>query len=227
MIKFADRFRKHWQSVRSYANFHDLASDWEREGERISTVLEQHYAEPWRHYHTGEHVVHVQYALDHMGVLANPAVRMAGYFHDAIWLAGYPECERRSAELAEQMLSAVGINPSFTRKVGHLIMTTVHTGLPPADNAEAAIRDADLWSLGFERLAFQRAQEAVRKEFETVPEEAYMAARTAIFRRIGARQLYWTPVGSGREEQARQNLACEGITLINLWNARWDDHRGL
>jgi len=179
----------------------------------VIDLLATYYGEPWRHYHTTEHLNSMQLAMAELGV-ASPRVKVAAYFHDIIWLPGYPQCEEKSAELAATILWRNGARTAFVEDVQRLILATKHSGQPPADEFEAQIRDADLWTLGepdFDK--FLKTQEDVRKEFPMYDDDVYHAGRVKFFRQMFPQQIYWTVPGQQREQQARWNLEKVGITL--------------
>lgn len=202
-----ETWRKYWSMV---PHSNGLV-DWNEIGEDIRFILRSYYSEPWRHYHDTRHVEHFQDALDEMQC-ENPAVRIAGYFHDIIWLPGYSYCELRSAQLARAYLERFGVQPEFIDTVERLILATVHTGLRPVDILEAQVRDADLWTLGCPYFdVFMDTQDLIRQEFAHVPPDQYMKERREIFARFGRIQLFWTPQGCKREEKARENLIRVGV----------------
>src|SRR5947209_7285788 len=69
------------------------------------------WQEPQRRYHT---LAHLTAVLDHVGVLEKYAddpdvVRLAAWFHDAVYLPDRSENEERSARLAERALPEAGV----------------------------------------------------------------------------------------------------------------------
>ena len=208
-----DDFKSDW---RSFLNQHVPGGRYDggRTAQDMITLLNTYYGEPWRHYHSTEHLDNFQKALREIGCY-NPAVRIAGYFHDIVWLPGYPQCEERSAELAAQVLFRLGCRPQFVEDVERLILATKHSGKPPIDEAEAQIRDADLWTLGErDQAKFDATQEAVRREFAHVDEKLYHETRQRLFQRMFVDRIYWTVPGQAREAQARENLAGADIKLL-------------
>ena len=210
-FSYAD-FKSDWQSFLSQ-HVPGGQYDGGRTAEDMITLLNTYYNEPWRHYHTTEHLNSFQIALREMGCY-NPAVRIGGYFHDIVWLPGYPQCEERSADIAAYWLYALGARPTFVDEVKRLIIATKHNGQPPVDEAEAQIRDADLWTLGEPDFAkFERTQHAVRAEFPMYSDEVYYAGRSGLFKKMFPTNIFWTVPGQQREQQALLNLAKVGITL--------------
>ena len=80
--------------------------------DRVYALMVLYYGEPWRRYHTLTHIVSFREALNEME-LCPLSVKIAGYFHDVIWVPGYAQAEERSAEIADRWLEAVGAEEPF------------------------------------------------------------------------------------------------------------------
>lgn len=180
--------------------------DFEKQGLRIFEVLTRYYSEPWRHYHTMNHIRDFMDALDQFEGCPLE-VRIAGWFHDVIWLPGYAQAEERSAEFAAYWLTTIGCEKAFVDKVTALIMATKHNGECPGSMAEAFMRDADLWSLGEPDMnLFVPTQNNVRAEFAAVAPEVYNLSRSQFFVKMCRNAIYWTEQGKLREPTAVRNL---------------------
>src|ERR1051325_7474877 len=80
------------------------------------------WQEPQGHYHTLSHLTAV---LDHIDVLEKYAddpdvVRLAAWFHDAVYLPERSENEERSARIAERALPEAGVPEEKTAEVARL-----------------------------------------------------------------------------------------------------------
>lgn len=104
------------------------------------------WQEPQRHYHT---LAHLTAVLEHIDVLekyaADPdVVRLAAWFHDAVYLPERSENEERSARLAERALLEAGVSEARTAQVARLVRLTV-THAPADDDRDGQVLcDADL-----------------------------------------------------------------------------------
>jgi predicted metal-dependent HD superfamily phosphohydrolase len=188
--------------------------------DRHAANLLARWAEPQRRYHTTDHLVAV---LDRIDVLEeyaqDPAlVRLAAWFHDAVYLPDRSENEERSARLAERALPELDIDPSRTAEVARLVRLTV-THDPASDDTNGAVLcDADLAVLAAPPEAYAAYTAAVREEYAFVPAEAFREGRAAVLRQLlDLPRLFRTPYGEREwEERARGNIRTELAHLGQL-----------
>ncbi|MFJ7156159.1 hypothetical protein ACIQUQ_14585 [Streptomyces sp. NPDC101118] len=171
------------------------------------------WAEPQRRYHTTEHLAAV---LDRIDVLAEhagdpAAVRLAAWFHDAVYRPDRSENEERSAALAERALPELGLAPALTAEVARLVRLTVTHDPAPGDRDGEVLCDADLAVLAGAPEEYAAYAAAVRDEYGFVPDEAFREGRAAVLRQLLALpRLFRTPYGTEHwEATARRNLATE------------------
>ncbi|MEV6835263.1 hypothetical protein AB0N17_12215 [Streptomyces sp. NPDC051133] len=171
------------------------------------------WQEPQRRYHT---LAHLTAVLDRVDVLqeyaADPdVVRLAAWFHDAVYLPERSENEERSARLAERALPEAGLPDAKTAEVARLVRLTV--GHDPAgdDRDGQVLCDADLAILAAPPSAYAGYTAEVREEYHFVPSDAFRAGRSAILRQLLALpRLFRTPYGQEHwEATARYNLTSE------------------
>jgi predicted metal-dependent HD superfamily phosphohydrolase len=175
------------------------------------------WSEPQRRYHTLDHLTAV---LDHVDVLEETAddpdlVRLAAWFHDAVYLPDRSENEERSARLAERALPEAGLSADATAEVARLVRLTV-THAPSADDPNGQVLcDADLAILASPADAYAAYTAAVRQEYAFVPPDAFREGRAAILRQLlDLPRLFHTPYGTREwEGPARDNLTNE-LTLL-------------
>lgn len=171
------------------------------------------WAEPHRRYHTTAHLIAV---LDRIDTLADHAddphaVRLAAWFHDAVYRPDRSENEERSAALAERALPEAGVPPSRTAEVARLVRLTVTHDPAPGDTNGEVLCDADLAILAAAPDAYAAYSKAVREEYAFVPDEAFREGRAAVLRQLLALpRLFRTPYGAAHwEAAARRNLTAE------------------
>ncbi|KOU01941.1 MULTISPECIES: HD domain-containing protein [Streptomyces] len=177
------------------------------------------WQEPQRRYHT---LAHLTAVLDHVDVLAEHAedadvVRLAAWFHDAVYLPDRSENEERSARLAERALPEAGVAAEKTAEVARLVRLTV-THAPAGDDRDGQVLcDADLAVLAAPPSAYAAYTAAVRAEYHFVPSDAFRRGRSAILRQLlGLDALFHTPHGRREwEATARRNLAGE-LEMLSL-----------
>ncbi|MFH8490745.1 hypothetical protein [Streptomyces longisporoflavus] len=177
------------------------------------------WAEPQRRYHTTAHLAAV---LDHIDVLEEHAddpglVRLAAWFHDAVYAPDRSENEERSARLAERALSGAGLSEAQVAEVARLVRLTVTHDPAEGDHNGETLCDADLAILAAAPDAYAAYASAVREEYAFVPDEDFRAGRAAVLRQLLALpRLFRTPYGAAEwEGPARANLATE-IDLLSV-----------
>ncbi|MFG2969241.1 MULTISPECIES: hypothetical protein [unclassified Streptomyces] len=180
---------------------------------RYADELLRRWQEPQRRYHT---VAHLTAVLDHIDVLEeyadDPAlVRLAAWFHDAVYLPDRSTNEERSARLAERALADTGISAADVAEVARLVRLTVTHDPAPGDRNGEVLCDADLAILAAPPSAYAAYTAAVREEYHFVPNDAFREGRSAILRQLlDLPQLFRTPHGRTEwEPTARYNLAAE------------------
>ncbi|QMU67480.1 hypothetical protein [Streptacidiphilus sp. P02-A3a] len=176
--------------------------------------LVRRWGEPQRRYHTLRHLDAVLRAVD---ALAGPqardadVVRLAAWFHDAVYAPDRSENEERSARLAERVLAELGLAPGVVAETARLVRLTVDHDPAPGDTAGELLCDADLAVLGGPPGAYAAYAAAVREEYAFVPEPDFRRGRAAVLRQLLALpRLFRTPGGvAAYQQRARANLAGE------------------
>jgi predicted metal-dependent HD superfamily phosphohydrolase len=184
---------------------------------RIGADLDARYGEEHRRYHTREHLAAVLDLVDELAGYAGDAdtVRLAAWFHDAVYDPQRADNEERSARLAERMLADTDLPVSTVDEVVRLVMLT-ETHAPGAEDPNGQVLcDADLAILGSDPDRYAAYTAAVREEYAFVPEEFYRAGRAEVLNGLLALPtLFHTSAAHERyEEQARHNVETE-LTLL-------------
>lgn len=171
------------------------------------------WSEPHRRYHTTTHLTAV---LDHIDTLEQHAdaphlVRLAAWFHDAVYAPDRSENEERSARLAERALPEAGLTDEDTAEVARLVRLTVTHDPADGDRDGEVLCDADLAILAAPPDAYAAYAAAVREEYAFVPDEAFRQGRADVLRQLLALpRLFRTPHGAAHwEAPARENLSAE------------------
>lgn len=175
--------------------------------------LLKRWSEPQRRYHTTDHLAAVLDRVDELEEYADDpdAVRLAAWFHDAVYLPERSTNEERSARLAERALPEAGVPQGTTDEVARLVRLTV-THDAAADDANGAVLcDADLAVLASDPEAYDRYARAVREEYAFVPDDAFRKGRAAVLRQLlDLPRLFRTPHGEREwEAPARRNIVAE------------------
>ncbi len=175
--------------------------------------LLRRWSEPHRRYHTTDHLRAVLDAVDLLEHhAADPdAVRLAAWFHDAVYRGRPGDDEAASARLAAETLPAAGVADEQLREVVRLVELTASHDPAPGDANGAVLCDADLAILGGEPEQYAAYAAAVRSEFAHVTDRDFARGRAEILRRLLASDpMYRTATGAAHwEAAARRNLTAE------------------
>ena len=173
------------------------------------------YADPDRGYHDLRHLAEVLervaelLAVTPAGVDAE-AVRLAAWFHDAVYDGGADD-EERSAQLAVHELSRAGLPLAVVEEVARLVRTTAAHRPAADDPAGQVLCDADLAILAAGSERYREYVDGVRREYAAIPEADFRAGRAAVLRDLLAKPtLFHTGHGLAHWEQpARANVQQE------------------
>lgn len=176
------------------------------------------WSEPQRRYHT---TLHLTAVLDRIDVLEDHAdepalVRLAAWFHDAVYRPDRSENEERSAVLAERALTEAGLTETQVAEVARLVRLTVTHDPADGDADGETLCDADLAILAASPGGYAAYTKAVREEYAFVPDEAFREGRAAVLRQLlDLPRLFRTPHGAKHwEAAARENIATELDLLL-------------
>lgn len=183
----------------------------------IRDALLAAWSSPGRGYHDRTHLTEVLTHLDLLladvpaGAVDTVALRLAAWFHDAVY-EGHRDDEERSALWAADALSG---DPALAAEVARLVRLTEHHHAEPDDLAGSLLCDADLAILaaGPERYAAYVA--GVRQEYADLDDATFAAGRSSVLRQlVDTEHLYATPRARVLwEEVARANVRAELVTL--------------
>jgi predicted metal-dependent HD superfamily phosphohydrolase len=184
-----------------------LGADGDATPEAIDLL--RRWAEPARTYHSLRHLDDCLSQLD-----AAPdqgadrdLVEAALWFHDAVYDPRAGDNENRSADLAAECLTNLGVPGIRAEAAADLVRLTRHIERP--DHADGRlVCDIDLSILGRPAREFDAYDREIRAEYQWVPDSHYRRERAAVFRRfLGWEPLYLTPYFRERYERpARANL---------------------
>jgi predicted metal-dependent HD superfamily phosphohydrolase len=175
----------------------------------LATDLLRRWAEPGRTYHSLRHLDDCLSQLD-----AAPGegadrdlVEAALWFHDAVYDPRAGDNENRSADLASEWLTELGVPKPRVEAVAALVRLTSHRERPD-DSDGRLVCDIDLSILGRPAREFDAYDREIRAEYRWVPDRQYRRERAAVLRHfLGWEPLYLTTYFRKRYEQpARANL---------------------
>jgi predicted metal-dependent HD superfamily phosphohydrolase len=183
------------------------------------------HREPHRHYHTVKHLAYVLAMADELTVqvpVSDPRrVRLALFFHDAVYEPGAATNEADSAALARRELGDMGLDADVVDATADLIVQTAHEADPGDPDAglvmdadAAVVMDADLAVLAAEPAVYAAYVAGVRAEYGHLGPAEWTDGRAAVLRRFLARpSIFHTVPMRAREPRARANLSAELVTL--------------
>ncbi|GAA1803741.1 metal-dependent phosphohydrolase [Planosporangium flavigriseum] len=194
----------------------DLRAQWRAlvpGAEALAEDLITRWSQPHRHYHTTDHLAAVLTVVDRYADLAPDAdaVRLAAWFHDAVYDPRAPDNEERSAQLAETGLPAAGVPAGRVTETARLVRLTAGHAVADGDRTGALLADADLAILAAGQHDYDRYAAAVRREYAHVPEAAFRAGRAAVLESLLALPALFriVPPRVEWEDRARANIERE------------------
>ena len=139
------------------------------------------WSEPHRRYHTLDHLAFMLDVINTHAGLADDidAVRLAAWFHDAIYDPRADDNEARSAALARSMLDVACVD-----EVVRLIELTKDHRVRTGDRNGGLLCDADLAILAAPPPRYEQYARAVREEYAFVPDELFRTGRTNVLQHL-------------------------------------------
>jgi predicted metal-dependent HD superfamily phosphohydrolase len=187
---------------------------------RVGENLLARWGEPQRHYHTLSHLQVVLAVVDeHAGRAEDPtAVRLAAWYHDAVYDPRRVDNEEASALLAEAALPELDVPPDRVTEVARLVRLTATHDPIPGDRNGGLLTDADLCVLASPPDVYQNYTAAVRREYAHVPDPQFVAGRASVLNNLlSLPRLFHTPALRDRwEDAARTNITKELATMREL-----------
>ena len=184
--------------------------------------LRERYDEPHRRYHDLRHIETVLTLVDELAAAEDlgddqrAVLRLAAWFHDAVYDPTATDNEESSALLAETTLTEVGASLGVVVEVARLVRLTTAHEAAAGDRVGAVLCDADLAVLASRPDRYDAYSAAVRQEYAFAPDEQFRTGRAEVLQRLLARdRLYATEAARSRwERSARANLEHELATLV-------------
>lgn len=195
-----------WRALTGACGDGETADRWLAELTRL-------YSGPDRHYHNLRHVAEMLRLLGqfHADAADYSAVRLAAWFHDAVYDTRKGTNEDESAALAGQALDELRIPAETISLTRRLILATKGHEAEGGPPDLGLFLDADLAILGAPEDTYAAYNEAIRREYAWVPEEAYREGRLKVLTNFLRRgRLFYTERMAARfEARARRNLSNE------------------
>jgi predicted metal-dependent HD superfamily phosphohydrolase len=188
----------------------------------VRNDLVKAYSASDRHYHD---LRHIEAMLDllrkHVALLVDPTtVEAAIWFHDAVYDTHRDDNEQRSADLAQERLSAIATKQQLDRIVSMIRASANHVVPSDLDGCVASdcalFLDMDLAILASAPHEFAAYEQAVRREYVWVTETMWIAGRRRVLETFMMRDnIYSSPqFRLSHETAARRNLA-QALSALN------------
>jgi predicted metal-dependent HD superfamily phosphohydrolase len=173
------------------------------------------WSEPHRRYHDLAHLAAVLGLIGRLEGATDPdAVRLAAWYHDAVYEPTRQDNEQVSAQRARAGLRGL-VPDERIAEVERLVLLTAGHDPEPGDANGAVLCDADLAVLAGPPDAYAAYASAVREEYGHLSDEDFTAGRIAVLESLLALPvLYRTPEAARQwTDTARANLTAE-LTLL-------------
>ncbi len=181
------------------------------------------WAEPQRHYHTVDHLAYMLSIVDGQADAADDAdaVRLAAWFHDAVYDPAAIDNEMHSAELAASVLPTLGVSAGRVAEAVRLVWLTTTHEVADDDANGALLCDADLAILAAPPADYDVYRRSIRQEYAHVPDDAFRSGRLGVLRQLlGLDVLYHLPqLHDMWDQRARANMEAECALLARRTEA--------
>ena len=170
------------------------------------------YSEPHRHYHNINHLQMVLKQFERVEQLAKNKshIKLALWFHDAVYKPFSSTNEKDSAKWASEFLINNGVAQAVANSVARLVMATSHNR-ELCSGDEKIIVDVDLAVLGQPKKEYEKYSKGIRQEYKLVPLFIYKNKRRALLKGfIEKEQIYSCEAfNHSFEAKARRKLLAE------------------
>lgn len=165
------------------------------------------YSESHRHYHNLEHITILFNLASAHGLRLTIPQQMAIWYHDCVYDPKRKDNETQSCEV---LLKHHDTDPhGFLNRAICIIMDTkTHTS---NDHESQTVLDLDLAGLGFDYETYQYTTSLIRKEYEHLSNEEWLAGRKLFLNNLLSRDhIFYTPWARDfYETKARRNIERE------------------
>ena len=172
------------------------------------------WSEPHRRYHDLAHLAAVLSLVGELGEAADPdAVRLAAWYHDAVYDPERSDNEELSAQRARAGLRGL-VDDERAGEVERLVRLTDGHDPAPQDSNGALLCDADLAVLAAPAESYAAYASAVRAEYGHLSDAEFTAGRAVVLEHLlELPTLYRTPAARPWNDRARANMSAELVLL--------------
>lgn len=171
------------------------------------------WSEPHRRYHDLAHLAAVLGLVGELGTGDLTAVRLAAWYHDAVYDPQRSDNEEVSAQRARAGLRGL-VDDDLLTEVERLVRLTAGHDAAPDDGNGAVLCDADLAVLAGPPDAYATYASAIRTEYGHLSDEEFTVGRIAVLEHLlSLPVLYRTPAAQPWTATARANVTAELVLL--------------
>jgi predicted metal-dependent HD superfamily phosphohydrolase len=180
---------------------------------RVGDELLARWTEPHRHYHTTDHLQAMLAVVEDNAARATSAaaVKLAAWFHDAVYDPLRLDNEEASALLAEAVLPDLDVPADQVAEVARLVRLTASHDPLPGDRNGGLLMDADLAILAAPPETYRAYTQAIRREYAHLDDAVFAVGRAGVLNNLlNLPRLFHTPALRERwEDVARYNVTAE------------------
>lgn len=194
----------------------ELVSDWASADEALAIFqkLSQLYNEPGRSYHSLRHISEL---LSLLKKVPEPpkdltALKLAIWFHDAIYNPKRNDNEENSAKLSKQVLTPMLYEGSSLPNMVYTLIMSTQKHKPVSHSYDCRLMiDLDLSILGSSKERYQEYTRQIREEYSQYPSYIYKIGRKQqLHRFLDSTWIYHTAYFRNKYDQvARENIRWE------------------
>jgi len=156
-----------------------------RERANIGELLRNQYQQPHRKYHNIQHIEYCLAVLEACPVVCNDpmAVRLAVFFHDAVYDTWAKDNEERSTDFAEFCMKRLCLPAYSIGVVRSCILATKHDALVD-DWDQQLVADIDLFGLSLPKDEFRANTAKIRLEYFWATDKEFAQGHSAILQKL-------------------------------------------
>lgn len=180
--------------------------------DQLWAEIKKEYTAKKRHYHNLEHLTYmVDKATQHRDQLTDPdTILFSIFYHDLIYHTGRQDNEQKSADIAGDRLTKLGVPTAKIVACQHQIVATKeHNNTHDTDTNYLV--DFDLAILGDTPENYKTYTQKIRDEYSVYPNFLYRRGRRKVLRHfLNMDRIFKTKeFFDGYEQQARENMEIE------------------
>ncbi len=180
--------------------------------EKVRKVMAEvlpRFREPWRYYHTIQHIVHCLGGLECWKEIpcSRSSAELAIWYHDLVYDPKRHDNEQVSAAILEEHAAFLDLDPWIVTEARGAILATTHKVAPISNTAKLVV-DLDLDILRVPEPRFDEYERQVREEYGFIDDATWILGRSRVLQSFLDRDwIYSTPTYRKLfEGDARANL---------------------